>query len=452
MHSNKSDKIQTEGIIRKKLKELCKGNDFKAQLIRAGMGSVGIQVLNRIFALAFGILLARVMGLENYGIYAYAFAIMSLLLVVAEAGVPTLLLREVAAAHGRQEWGVLRGVLQRARQLVLLVSISVSLLGLLVLVLFADNLEPNVLYTTGLMLLVLPVVSLLKYVDHAIQGLRRVVIGQAVAMLRPMLVLLFVTILFWIWPAYHLPQHVMAAQLVVALAVLLFAVILLKNLIPVESKKAEAEYRNRQWLMSALPFVLIGGAGIVNNQADIIMLGWFRPAEDVGIYRVAVQGAVLVAFGLQVVNAVVAPQFSRLYVQGDMKRLQHLVTLSARISLLIAIPVVLVFSTVGDTIVSWVFGVEYVGAYLPLTILAIGQLINAGFGSVGFLLNMTGHERIVSKILWQTASLNIILNLALIPYFGLAGAAIASTISLSIWNLLLYRQARKHLSIISIAF
>jgi len=159
-----------------------------------------------------------------------------------------------------------------------------------------------------------------------------------------------------------------------------------------------------------------------------------------------------VAFGLQVVNAVVAPQFSRLYAQGDMKRLQHLVTLSARISLLIAIPVVLVFSTVGDTVISWVFGVEYVGAYLPLTILAIGQLINAGFGSVGFLLNMTGHERIVSKILWQTASLNIILNLALIPYFGLAGAAMASTIGLSIWNLLLYRQARKHLSIISFAF
>jgi O-antigen/teichoic acid export membrane protein len=228
--------------------------------------------------------------------------------------------------------------------------------------------------------------------------------------------------------------------------------VVLQRFLPAQMRNTPPVYRNRQWLKSALPFTLIGGAGIINNQADIIMLGWFSSTDEVGIYRVAMQGSVLVAFGLQAANVVVAPHFARLYSQGDRQRLQRLVTQSARMMLFAALPVAVAFIFAGDAIVRWIFGVDYAAAHLPLAILAFAQLVNAGFGSVGFLLNMTGHERIAARILWQTATLNIAMNAVLIPLFGMAGAATASAVSLVVWNAALYRQVRQRLSISSTAF
>jgi len=222
----------------------------------------------------------------------------------------------------------------------------------------------------------------------------------------------------------------------------------LRRFLPHESRTAVPEYQSHQWLKSALPFALIGGAGIINNQADIIMIGWFMEPEDVGIYRVAVQGAALVAFGLQAVNAMVAPQFSRLYAQGDMKRLQHLVTSSARVILVATLPLSVAFILAGSTIVGRVFGMDYAAAHLPLAILTVGQLGLATLGLTGPLVSMTGFEKPVSVAMWISALANIILNGFLIPTFGLIGAASATAITVLGWHLFLFFLAKEKLGIV----
>lgn len=429
---------------------LSQGDGFKARLVRGGLGSAGVQAANRLLTLGLGIVLARMLGPDGYGVYAYAFAMMSLLMVVAEAGVPTLLMRELAASHGRGEWGLLRGALRRGAQFATLAATTVTLLGLFALWWFADSMQQEVLYTTALMLLALPIMALTKTVAHAMRGLHRVVVGKGLEMvIRPLFVLLIVAGVFMAWPEQRQPHIAMAAQLLGALTALLIGISILPYFLPSQNRAVPAEYRSRQWLKSALPFTLFGGAAIVNNQADIIMLGWFTDSGEVGVYRVAAQGATLVAFSLQAVNGVVAPQFSRLHAQGDIERLQQLVTSSARIILAGALPMAVAFMLAGGLIVELIFGSKYVNAHIPLAILAAGQLINAGFGSVGFLLNMTGHESITARLLWQTAALNIILNLLLIPFFELPGAAAASAFSLALWNILLYRQVRNQLGISS---
>lgn len=429
------------------------GDGLKAQLIRGGLGSAGVQAVNRFLALALGIVLARSLGTEGYGIYAYAFAIMSLLLVLAEAGVPTLLMREIAASQGGEEWGLLRGALRCGLQSVALVATCVSVMGLLVLWWRVGSLPLPVLNTTAFMLLVLPALALCKTVAHVLCGLHRVVIGQAIVMLiRPLLVLVIVGTGFLLWPNLREPHYAMVGQLVSAIVVLLIGALTLQRLLPAEVKTSVPEYRSREWFRSALPFTLIGGAGVINSHADIVLLGWFVSNEDVGIYRVAVQGASLVAFGLQAVNSIVAPQFAKLYAQHDTVRLQRLVTSSARVVLLAALPFALLFTFGGGLVAEWVFGAEFSKAHAPLAILAVGQLINAAFGSVGFLLNMTGHERVVFRILWQTALFNLVMNFVLIPLIGMSGAAIATAITLMIWNFLLYREVISRLSIFSTAF
>jgi len=424
------------------------GNGLKARLIRGGLGSAGIQAANRLLALALGIFLARMLGVEGYGIYAYAFAIMTLLMVAAEAGVPTLLMREVAASKGRAEWGLLRGAIHRGMQFAGVVAVSISLFGLLVLRVVADNLEYQALNTLVFMLLVLPIAALCKTVEHAIRGLDKVVIGQVMnLLLRPLIVLLFVGVSFIMFPGLRQPQYAMAAQLIAASVVLLVAVQVLRHFIPSKSRAVAPEYRDRDWFRSALPFTLIAGALVIRTQTDIVMLGWFATSEDVGIYRVAVQVATLVAFGLQVVNAVVAPQFSRLSAQGDMEQLQRLVTQATRLILVIALPVALVLFLAGGEIISWLFGAEFVDAYIPLTLLVVGQLVLAMVGSSGSLLSMTGFESIVSKVIWISALVNVFLNVLLIPSFGMIGAAASTLITMIGWNVSLFFVARNCLGV-----
>ncbi|MCS3904366.1 O-antigen/teichoic acid export membrane protein [Methylohalomonas lacus] len=435
-----------------RLRGMTVGDSLRARLIRAGFGSAGLQAVNRILLLILAIILARVLGAEGYGIYAFAFAIMRLLMVGAEAGMPALLMREIATSHGREQWGLLRGALRRAGQFVTLVATVISLIGLGILWWLSERFEPAVVQTIGLMLLALPAAAMVRTLAAALQGLHRVIIGQSLDMLwRPLLVLLFVSIMFLMWPEWRQPQSAMAVQVVALFLVLMLGALLLWRILMLQVGNARPEFRTREWLKSALPFTLIGGAAIINNHTDVIMLGWLRSAEEVGIYRVAVQGATLVAFGLQAANAVIAPQFARLHARGDMARLQSLVTQSARVILLVALPVTLAFMLAGGAIVGWVFGDEFAAAHLSLAILALGQLINAAFGSVALLLNMTGHESVSAHILWQTAVLNIVLNGLLIPFYGMSGAAVATALSLALWNFMLYRQVRNRLGLISTA-
>jgi O-antigen/teichoic acid export membrane protein len=119
--------------------------------------------------------------------------------------------------------------------------------------------------------------------------------------------------------------------------------------------------------------------------------------------------------------------------------------------LIAALPLAAALMIGGGRVVRWIFGAEYVSASNPLAILVLGQLVNAAFGSVGFLLNMTGHERIAARVLWQTAALNIAISLTLIPGLGVLGAAIGNAVSLAVWNLLLHRQVNRQLGISSLA-
>jgi O-antigen/teichoic acid export membrane protein len=204
-------------------------------------------------------------------------------------------------------------------------------------------------------------------------------------------------------------------------------------------------------MRSMLPLSLLSGMQIINTQADVVMLGLFTTSEEVGVYRAATQGAMLVVFFLSAINLVIAPYISQLSTAGKKEQLQRLATTSARATLLAAAPVAAAFVLFGEPILSIVFGEEFAPGHVPLAILCVGQLVNAAAGSVGMLLNMSGHERDTARGVAVATVTNVILNLILVPRLGMTGAAIATAVTLVIWNALLCRQVWVRMGIQSTA-
>ena len=88
---------------------------------------------------------------------------------------------------------------------------------------------------------------------------------------------------------------------------------------------------------------------------------------------------------------------------------------------------------------------EFASASLIMLVLIIGQLVNSVVGSVGYILQMTGHQLICQNILIVSAIMNVVLNLVLIPEFGILGAALASMSSMVFQNVTMMLYIRKRL-------
>ncbi len=428
-------------------------NSLRHKLIMGGIGNSLIQASSRFIALLFGIILARTMGADGYGTYAWAMAMMATLMFLAEAGMPTLLIREVAAGEVRKDWPHMRGLVTRSIQVVLLAATTIAAIIAICVHYLGGDIDPTLRDTVLLTLILLPLIAVGNTILAVLQGLRHVVKSLAVSMvLRPLLALAAVGIMALMHYDGIVPQSAVSVQIGAGACTLALAFYLALKHLPPPFRSATPAYETRKWLTSSLSFIFIGGANLLNNQTDILLLGYFRPVDEVGIYRVATQGAALVVFGLQVVNGVIAPQFARMYAAKDMERLQRLVTVSARVALVVAGIFAGIFVLFGEPILSFIFGAEFAVGHKPLAILATGQLLNAAMGSVGFLLAMSGHEQIVARTLLATALLNIVLNSILIPVFGASGAAFATAVSIVAWNITLAIVVKKRININSTAF
>ncbi|MBM71212.1 MAG: hypothetical protein CL847_00310 [Crocinitomicaceae bacterium] len=202
-------------------------------------------------------------------------------------------------------------------------------------------------------------------------------------------------------------------------------------------------------LTVAFPMLLSTSMFMVMNWTDTLMIGYYLEESEVGIYRLAFKIAALTTFAQFAINSIAAPMFSSFNANGDMKGLRKIVRNIGYLNVLISVPIFIIIILFPKFLLNF-FGDEFTTGVAPLIILAIGSVINAICGPVMYLLNMTGKEKIARNIIIIASILNIILNLTLIPIFGLLGAAYATSISTVVWNALGVAQIKKEYGFISI--
>jgi O-antigen/teichoic acid export membrane protein len=279
-----------------------------------------------------------------------------------------------------------------------------------------------------------------------------VVLGQIPeTIVKPLIFISIISILFIFSEKKLSPPLAMSFQVIAAFCAFIFGSFLLICNQPKEMKAASSEYETRKWLKIIFPFMFLGMIQVINKQTDIVMLGLMRSSAEVGIYQAVVHGSNLISFVLVAVNTAQAPQIARLWSSGKKQQLQQMLTATARIIALATViaSVTLIFG--GQFFLFLLFGQEFTEGFKALQILCMGQIVNGLAGSVGSVLHMTGHEIKALQAMGLSAVINIVLNLYLVPRYGMEGAALATAISLSVWNILMVILVKKYTGLNSTA-
>ncbi|MEP6714270.1 MAG: oligosaccharide flippase family protein [Terriglobia bacterium] len=408
-------------------------SSVRNRLIAGMSGLLGLRVAFSGLSFLSTLVLARVLGTSQFGAYSYSLAWIFLLAVPSLLGLDQLLVREIATAHALREWGLLRGLLLRANQAVLLISCGTGLIAALVALLLPRSAQSGIRGTFLVALFFLPLITLTRVRQAAMQGLHKVALGALPEQLvQPGLLLLCLGIA--LAAGYQLSASIAMLVNVASAAVAYgLGAYLLRRSLPPEIAQAIAVYRHRQWIRSALPLVFAAGIAVLFAQADTLILGAFRDTAMVGIYSVAHKGSELIGVILAAQVSALASTAANLYALGEIDRLQRIVTRLARWTLLGSAPVALVMIFYGPWYLR-LYGPSFAQGAVTLAILCAGQIANVALGCVGILLVATGNERRVAVAIGAGAVANVGLSFALAPRWGAEGVAVAYSASMILWN------------------
>lgn len=439
--------------MRSECAQLSAADSLNPRVLRGIVGTAGLRLAGSALTFVTSIILARLMGVREYGLLAYILAWVGLLGVVGVFGLDRLLVREVAIYRMSAAWGLLRGLLCWAHLTALLIS---SVLVVLVICLYprhTTQVGAQMVSSLPAASCLLICVVIMRLSGSALQGFHRVISSQfAESFIQPASVLILIVTVSVIWHGRLLAAQVLTLYVIAAGAACIFMGWQLWRILPpgVRGASVSVQYASRGWLVAALPLFLVGILDVLNNQISSLMLGTLAGTTALGMYAAAERGAQLVTFPLAAVNLTLAPTFANLYQAGELAGLQRLVTKSARLVLMASAPIALGLMLGGHWFLL-LFGREFTDGRLPLMILCIGQLMNAAMGSVGFLLIMTGHGREAAIGIGIGVSVNLLLSTLFIQLWGASGAALATASSLIIWNVVLALFVWKRLGIMTTA-
>ncbi len=192
-----------------------------------------------------------------------------------------------------------------------------------------------------------------------------------------------------------------------------------------------ASVPRRELLAFSSVMLFVGFMNYSLSISDRVMLGILGTSVDVGIYNTAFLISNVLALVFMGFNASFAPVISELYHSDRRQELRSLYSSLTRMVLMIVVPAFCWLIGFGDSLLG-VFGQEFTAGYVALIVLGAGVVVRCTVGTVGTMLVMSGHQKFNAANIVAVTALNVLLNLILIPRYGLLGAAIATTISVSL--------------------
>jgi O-antigen/teichoic acid export membrane protein len=394
---------------------------------------------------------ARALGTSGFGLYLLALAVSTFLAEACDLGLDYGVLRFGAIARGLGDPSRLRAVVRRG----LLGAFAAGVLASVLLISGATLVarafdKPGMIPLLIPLALAIPFTGSAEVVRAALRSMGRAAPSVASdSLITPGVRLGSVLV------ALHIsadPRHVAVAYAITEVIALLATLGVLLRVLARQGQPSRkrrsgtTRIRTPGLFRYSLPMSLNRLILYTNNQTEVLVLGLLQPAGPVGVFGVARRLSMLVGSLLASITVLFNPTVANLHHKRHHDELDRLFRTATRWLFTFGFPLCLIEVAFSSDLLH-MFGEGFSGGATALTILALGQLVNVGTGTVAGVLAMIGRARmsVLNSVFFL--GLSLVLDFLMIPRWGILGAAIANATSLAAVNVLRVIQVRQVLGI-----
>lgn len=396
--------------------------------------------INRIIGAAavFGtqILLARWMGAAEVGIYVYAFSWCNLLAIIAGLGLSSSALMFIGQGLTNKKHGPIIGIIRIGLKIVFLSGLCFAIAGEILIYKTNGIVSPQYTEALTYAMIGIPAMCLINWqctIGQCLNWFAAAFMPTNVT--RPLLLIAAIVITRQL--DHHLnASNVMLMHVVIMGFVWLTSAIYLKRRLARHFVDVKPLYQTKRWVRTGFPLLFVALFSNFFLDINIVTVGLYLNAEQLAIFNASFRVAVLLAFGVQSIDAILLPRFSQLYAANDSVKLQRIITLTTQLKFWSSLCGLIIFIVFGKKILSY-FGTEFIEGYDALKLLALAQVIRAAVGPLSQVLSLTGHHGFCLFVSMLSTLIMLILNYFLIGSLGMIGAAFTVVVVISLESILL---------------
>ena len=402
----------------------------------------GIKVCSAVIAFLLTVIVARILGAEQAGLFLLGFSVLSALSLFFRLGLDNVILRCMGSegVGSEAQYNLNVGLLWVAIAVIPFSGLVLLMADVLAVSIFQ---KPEMAPVLVWMMLALPSMALFVLISMAFQGLYRIVLATLFQNLG--LSALFVCLFSCLWffggvnLTAELAMMAYSSCAVVICALSLF--IWFRQ--PGVNFRFEGGNSTELWAVSSSLWV-VSCMSILVQWSGVLVASIYVQNDELAFFSAAQRTAMLISFVLMVVNFVVAPRYARLWKERNVVAIERLAKLSVRCMLAVVLPLLLLVFGYSEFIMS-LFGPGFEQGGLLLIVMALGQFVNVLSGSVGYLLMMSGHEKDFRRVTLFSGPLTVLLAVLFTAEWGVLGAALSTAIGLSLQNLFAVVVVRRRL-------
>lgn len=403
--------------------------------------------LSAIGTLVFHVVLVRVLGVDEYGLFVIAYSLIIGLSLFAKFGMTSAVLKFSSIMFKNRQFGKILKLKRDLTYLIFIISVIFSILissntESISLFFFDGTDVKNLLFVFSISL---PFYSFLTIQSSFLKSFSK---PEIAPLFEIGLMVLFTALLTFIYSLFY--DSITSFNSSVFFLISCFFIFLagnftIKKVITNHIGNKKINYENYQDFYSTLfSFGLSNISSYFLKFSPILILGYYYTSVEVSYYSISNNSAFLINFVLWIVSSVYAPYFANLFKENKIKELNKLLKRATIYMLIIAVPVFLIIVIFPNFILS-IFDPDFNGSTSTLLILAFAQLVNVATGPVLFLMNMIGREKELMFIIVITSILSVALGLILVPKYSYLGAAISTAIGLIAQNLTAVYKSKKYI-------
>lgn len=430
-----------------RLSTIATATDETSAAQRMAMIAFAIRIFSAAIAFVSQIILARMMGEFEYGVFVFVWVIAIILGNLSCLGFHTAVIRFLPQYRTSGSDEAIIGLAATARIFSMLSATLIAATGIAAIYYLGDRIEGHYVQPLFIGAFVLPMIALGDVLDGTARANGWPVHALSPTyIIRPLLILCFVASAIWIGRMADATTALTAALAATYLTTLgQFIVVTTRLQKRFPAQRIELHFKT--WLMVAFPIFLIEGFYFMLTNADVIIVGIYLPPEKVAVYFAAAKTMALVHFVYFAVKAAAAQRFSALVSGTDHHALASFARQTVQWTFWPSLLVGALVIAAGPFLLS-LFGPGFQDGHMIMVLLFAGIITKAMIGPGEVLLTMAGKLKVCATIYAFALAANLGLNILLIPLWGLQGAATATAGAMMVEACLLHLVVRRQLGIV----